>query len=217
MAICLSFLSAGDITATQRTTTAFKDKAALFLCGLCFTMTSLQCSSKSDRMLVKCPWKCCFYSGMCRGRDVEEMICFGHFHALYHEFQEYSQKFFNYTHMKVSKFDALFEIARPRMMRIPTDMRCPVSLEEHLFLTLRQAISKYSLYCQFWRQLPHQVPLPCDWQWDFIDDICLIIRYWICPLPTYQYINSSLHDTCWWGRWHWYFADTKCFATANNA
>ncbi|PIO34216.1 hypothetical protein AB205_0155110, partial [Aquarana catesbeiana] len=68
---------------------------------------------------------------------VSRRLTKGHFHTLYHELRRYPQKFYDYAHMRVSTFDALLEILRPRLMRARTNMRLPVSAEERLLVTLR--------------------------------------------------------------------------------
>ncbi|XP_073459491.1 uncharacterized protein [Aquarana catesbeiana] len=59
------------------------------------------------------------------------------FATIYRDLRKYPKRFFNFTQMSVSTFDALLEILRPRLSPSSTNMWRSVSAEERLLVTLR--------------------------------------------------------------------------------
>ena len=62
----------------------------------------------------------------------------GEFHHLYNELRNYSTKFFEYCKMSPSTFDYIVQAIRQYISHISTNFQRTISVEERLFVTLRQ-------------------------------------------------------------------------------
>lgn len=114
---------------------------------------------------------------------VSRRLTKGHFHTLYHELRRYPQKFYDYAHMRVSTFDALLEILRPRLMRARTNMRLPVSAEERLLVTLRFLATGESFSALHFQFLLGKVTIHTIVH-DTCDAIWILLKDLVMPEPT---------------------------------
>ena len=60
----------------------------------------------------------------------------GEYFTLYKEYRQYDDKFFNWYRMSVEKFDKIFDLLEPALMRQPTNFREPICAEEQLVITI---------------------------------------------------------------------------------
>ena len=67
----------------------------------------------------------------------EDRVLKGEFYTLYPDLRLYPKNFFSFYRMSVRKFNYLLQLCEPRLKKEITNLRQPVSLEQHLVLTLR--------------------------------------------------------------------------------
>ena len=60
----------------------------------------------------------------------------GEYFTLYREYRQYADKFFNWYRVSVEKFDELFELLEPAILRKGSNFREPICAEEQLVVTI---------------------------------------------------------------------------------
>ncbi|KAJ8935151.1 hypothetical protein NQ314_012969 [Rhamnusium bicolor] len=66
-----------------------------------------------------------------------ERLLYGKFHTLHFKLKQYPDKFFAFYRMSVSSFEELLSLVGPSIKKEDTQLRCAISEEERLSVTLR--------------------------------------------------------------------------------
>ncbi|CAI9602963.1 unnamed protein product, partial [Staurois parvus] len=117
------------------------------------------------------------------------------FATIYRDLRKYPKKFFNFTQMSISTFDALLEILRPRLTCSDTNTWRSVSAEERLLVTLRFLASGQSF-----ASLHHYFQLGVSTVAKVTHETCLAL--WeelhpvVMPEPTKQ-LWKDVEDEFW--------------------